>query len=356
MRLASIVALTALVAGTVAAVRAAYLAVTDAWVAPLVLSPDSRDILALRMQEAKARDDRGRMESDLASAAAEIAAIDVSLDKLVKLQGGYANAIRWSTNDRGGQLEALSEQRAMVERQRAMMAGAVARDQAAVDRAERNLGAGVIRAADLDQARAALARSQVELSEKELEYARSSAALDEATRAMTALARAATPAAGARAADHASPDVVRFDEVRINIELQVARLQADRRAAEARQRAARESLESLDKLREELESTPQYQAFDREMDLAFVPNAHLAQVHPGDGVHSCRWLLFDCREVGRVKRTFPGEVVTDDPWGSLSRGRYVELELSDPSAVIQRTLRVRERRVRGPESPAMVSR
>jgi hypothetical protein len=55
----------------------------------------------------------------------------------------------------------------------------------------------------------------------------------------------------------------------------------------------------------------------------------------------CRFLLFGCRTVGRVKRLFAGEVVTDDPWGSVARGRYAELELSDRSAASERTLRVR---------------
>ena len=77
------------------------------------------------------------------------------------------------------------------------------------------------------------------------------------------------------------------------------------------------------------------------IDLAFVPYAHLEGVRAGDTVYKCRWFLVGCRETGRIKSIFPGEVVTDDPWGSVARGQYVELEMSDRSVVTERTLRVR---------------
>ncbi len=342
-RLLALAALATLAFGVFVACRAAYLAWTDAWVAPLQLSPDSRDVLAIRMQQAKEEDDRARFESERTGAKAEIDAIDVSLEKLLALKGAYGSAIRWSTSDHDGQLAALRQQKSILEGQRAMMVDAIGRDEAALQRAERNVAAGVATDSALEQAKSTLARTRVTLSEKELDLARVSAAIDEASREATALFGAGSnvSATGPRSADHASPDVVRFDEVRINVELQIARLQAERREAEARERAAESSVETLDKLRRELESTPQFQATQREIDLAFVPYPHLKGVHPGDAVYVCNWFLFDCHEAGRIKHLYPGEVVADDPWGSAARGRYVELEMSDRYAVIQRTLRVR---------------
>jgi len=61
----------------------------------------------------------------------------------------------------------------------------------------------------------------------------------------------------------------------------------------------------------------------------------------GDTVYTCTWFLFGCREVGRIRRVFPGEVVSDDPWGSVARGHYVELDMRDRTSMGEKTLRVR---------------
>ncbi len=342
-RLLSILALAGL-GGLVTAVgQATYLAVTDAWVAPMQLSPESRDVVMVRMQTAKEEEERARLHSELTSAEAQIASIDISLQSLRTLEQNFSSAIRWSYSDRVGQRAALLQERAILEQQQAMMAESIARDLSAVERAERNVDAGVVTVLDLETTRSNLARTKVEMSEKALEHARVLTALAEASREETALARAATTpsSAGTRSAAVASPDVVRFDEVRINIELHIAQLNAEKRAAESRQLAAKASIQSMDALRGELESTPLALAAKGEIDLAFVPYAHLKGVHVGDEVYSCRWFLFGCSVAGRVKQAFPGEVTNDDPWGSAARGRYVQLEMSDRSAMGERTLRVR---------------
>jgi hypothetical protein len=342
-RLLSLVALAALAAGLLVLGRGAYFAITDAWVAPLQLSPDSREVVALRIQASKEQEERARLESDLTSAAAEAEAIDLSLARLKTLGTGYVNAIQWSTSNRSGQLAALNEQKTLLEKQQAMAVESIERDRAALERARRNVDAGAITATDLDTTQQNLARTQLTRSEKELEYIRVLAALAESSREATALAGAAArpPSAGTRGVSAASPDVVRMDEVRINIELQIARLAAEKRAVEARQRVARANIQSMDAMRAELEAAPLFLAAQREINLAFVPYAHFSGVHPGDAVYSCRWLLIGCRETGRIGRIFPGEVVMDDPWGSVARGRYAELEMSDRSVVGERTLRVR---------------
>ena len=341
-RLLSLLALAALAVGTAALGRGAYRAFTDAWIAPTELSPESREVVAVRWQVAKDKEQHVRLESELASAAAEIAATDLGLKRLRTLEDGYSKAVRWSTNDRDDQLGALLGQKMLLERQRELTLEANQRERATLERAKRNLEAGSITAAELDAAEASLASTQLARSEKEHEYLRVTAELDAATRAAAALAGAArSPSAGRRGKSHASPDVVRFDEVRINIEIQIARLEADRRAAEARERAALAGIKSMDDLSAELESTPLYLATRREIDLAFVPYAHLKKAAAGDTVYTCTWFLFGCREVGRIRRVFPGEVVSDDPWGSVARGHYVELDMLDRTSMGERTLRVR---------------
>lgn len=341
-RLLSIVALAALVGAVLGLSRVAYLAVTDAWVAPLQLSPDSREVVTLRMQAAKEEEQRVRLETEITSIAAEIAAIERSVQRLRLLEATYAEALRFSTTSRDTQRGALLREKALLDQQRAIMTGEVAHHQAALQRAARNLDAGVITATDLAQVEADVSRTQVSLSEKELEHARVNSALAAASREASALFVAAgKPALSGRAARNASPEVMRFDELRINVELQVTRLEAEKRAAEARQKSAEASIESARELHEKLQSTPLFQATHKELDLAFVPYSELESVRVGDDVVTCRWFLLACRKAGRVKRVYPGEIATEDPWGSAARGRYVELELSDRSVVGERTLRVR---------------
>ena len=344
-RLLSLLALGALAVGIVAVVRGAYFAFTDAWIAPTQLSPQSREVVAVRVQAAKDKEQHARLESELTSAAAEIAATDLGLERLRMLEGGYSKAIRWSTSDRDDQLGALEGEKMLLERQRELTVEANERERVALERAKRNLEAGSITATDLDTAQESLARTQLARSEKELEYIRVNAELEAVSRAAAAFAGAGrSPSADRRRGSHASPDVVRLDELRINLEIQIARLEADRRAAEARERAAQAGLNSMDDLDAELESTPPFLATQREIDLAFVPYAHLKKVATGDIVYTCKWFLFGCAEVGRIGRLFPGEVVNDDPWGSVARGQYVELDMVDRTSMGERTLRVR----RGP--------
>ena len=341
-RVFSLLALAGLAAGLHGFGRAGYLALTDAWIAPLQLSPNSREVVTLRMQMTKEQETRARLENELVSTDAEISAIASSIERLRRLESSYSEAMRWSSKSHDGQLGALAQEKAILERQQAMLGAETARNQEVLARAERNVDAGLITATDLEQARANLARSEVMLSEKALEHARVRSALAETSRAAVALFGAAgKPGAFGRAIGNASPEVIRFDELQINIELSVARLESERRAAQTRRAAAESGLRSADELKSELEATPPFQATQRELDLAFVPYSQLNGVHIGDRVITCRWFLVDCRDAGSVKQVYPGEVATEDPWGSPARGRYVELSLSDRSVIGQRTLRVR---------------
>jgi hypothetical protein len=346
-RLFAFVALAALTFCVLSLAHGTYLAVTDAWVAPLRLSPESREVIAVRTQAAREQEERARFQSELESATAEAQAIELGIERLRTLDANYSGLIRWSQSNRSDQVAALRRQAGLLAQQQMLMTEAIARDQAALDRGQRNLDSGMITAVDFDQIRTNLLKTQVTRSEKVLEEARVRDSLAEASREALALTAATdSPAsAGARGPSVASPDVVRFDEVRIQLELQIARLEAEKRSAESRKRAAQASIGSMDELRADLESTPVFLAAEREVDLAFVPYAHLKVVHEGDPVVRCAWFLFGCAEVGRVARIFPGEVVNDDPWGSVERGKHVQLEMSDRAAVSERTLRVRRRAV-----------
>src|SRR5262249_49169705 len=127
-RLASLFALGALALWVLVAGKAAYFAFTDAWVAPLQLSPESREVIAVRMQDAREKGERARLESEIAGARAEIVAIDVSVERLRLLGSGYANALRWSRTNRGDRLGALRHEKAILEDQRQLLTETLARE------------------------------------------------------------------------------------------------------------------------------------------------------------------------------------------------------------------------------------
>ncbi len=300
-RLLAILALAATVSATVVVARGTYNALADAWVAPMQLSPDSREVVAFKFQAAKQKEERARLEGEVTTATAEIAVIDLGLKNLRRLAEGYGQAVRQKRGSRQRHLAGRHDQGALLERQRTLAMVESGRDQVALSRARRELQAGVITTAQVQAAESALVRSELTRTEKELEYLR----------------------------------------VTTDLDVQMARLEADQRAAEGRRRAAQTGLAAMEELQRDLASTPLFLALQREVDLAFVPYSHLKKVREGDAVYHCRWLIFDCAGEGRIKRIFPGEVVMDDPWGSPARGRYVELQMSNRRAMNERTLRVR---------------
>src|SRR5262245_31777830 len=81
-RVLSLIALGALAVGLFVLARGSYFALTDSWVAPMQLSPDSREVVTLRMQAAKEKEERARFESEITSTAAEIAAIELGIARL----------------------------------------------------------------------------------------------------------------------------------------------------------------------------------------------------------------------------------------------------------------------------------
>src|SRR4051794_40756980 len=61
-RLLALAALWTLSAGVFYLVVGCYFALTDAWIAPLQLSPNSREVVMLRVQEVKERNERAQLE------------------------------------------------------------------------------------------------------------------------------------------------------------------------------------------------------------------------------------------------------------------------------------------------------
>jgi len=77
------------------------------------------------------------------------------------------------------------------------------------------------------------------------------------------------------------------------------------------------------------------------IEVAFVPYTQLDGAKEGNEVYDCVWGLFWCKPVGTMSELVPGEVILPDPWGNQARGQYAVLDLTDHSAAMSKTLRVR---------------
>jgi hypothetical protein len=182
----------------------------------------------------------------------------------------------------------------------------------------------------------------VSLRDCDLQLARARSALGQASsRGQALLSASATQRDAGWGDAPISPDVIKFYDDDVRIELEIVKLEAERRSALARQAAGREAAEDMDRLLKELQSRPLYRATQSDTDLAFAPYEHLHRIALGDDVYVCTWSVFNCRAAGTVSEIVPGEVITQDPWGELARGQYIVLSMRDRTALHQRLLRVR---------------
>ena len=317
-------------------------ALTDAWVAPLQLSPDNERVLDLRIRQTKEKADRARLIAELAGIEEELQAADLGLQRLKTLAKGYKGALAWSTQSQGRELRDLDDQVRNLESQRKLLSDLITDHERLLRRSDANRAAGFITDDQYEREAVGFHQLQVALRDCELQLSRAQAARSEATTRgqalYTALANHDDPE---RHPVAPSPDVIKFYDDEVRIELEISRLEAERRSALARKSAAQGAVQDMDQLLRELESRPLYRAMQRDTDLAFAPYDHLRHIGVGDNVFACSWSIVNCRVVGTVSEIVPGEVVTQDPWGELARGQYIVLDVRDRTALFERVLRVR---------------
>jgi hypothetical protein len=137
------------------------------------------------------------------------------------------------------------------------------------------------------------------------------------------------------------PEVTSHEEQLVRIEMEILRLEADKRTKSAQRNALADRIAKIDDLISQLKNKPFIRAAQGKVDMAFVPYSQLDGVEVGDEVYDCVWGLFMCDAAGAVTEILPGEVLLTDPWGSPARGQYVVLQLTDPDAARSKILRVR---------------
>jgi hypothetical protein len=324
--------------GLIEGARAGFLLYTDALVAPFVLSPDSEDVTASRMSLAGLLGDR-----DAISVRIEMLENSMSVDResITQLrvlrqavEGGltYSGAVvTQSESSAGSDRERISDQRAL-------LGQAVDNQRAYVRDLERQMAAGLVRRSDVAREENELRRLQLLELQNQREQLGAESRQHEIELMRQSLSTV-RPAAGALA-----PDVLRYREQLLRVELELMSLNADLRGKLAELAAAKAQAQRLDGLITQIQSRPLYRAIEEKQFLAFVPYTQLDQVEADATLYECRlWSAFDCAKVGRVLDVLPGEVVAQDPWGTPARGQYAVMELIYPRAAQAKVLRVRRK-------------
>jgi hypothetical protein len=340
-RILSLLALATIALAFGYALRLAHHAFTDAWVAPLELSPDNEKIFDLRTRLSKEKADRARLDAELAGIDEEVRASDIAIERLKHLATRHQDALTWTTRAQGTEVADLHVEIANLESQQTLLASLEADEKRFLARSSTNRDTGMITDADYEREAAGVGQLQVSLRDSDLQLARARAALALASSRGQALWSASAARHAGPSDGPVSPDVIKFYDDDVRIELEIVKLEAEKRSALARQSAGRAAADDTDRLLRELQSRPLYRATLSDTDLAFVPYEHLNRIVVGDDVFACTLSVFNCHATGTVSEVVPGEVITQDPWGELARGQYIVLSMRDRTALHERLLRVR---------------
>jgi len=350
-RAAGIAVLGTFAGAVVWAVVQAVLAWRDGWVAPLHLSPDQEQVVQLRQKLAHEEFELARVQAEVDRTTAEAEAVDAALARLGSLREAAKGVVAWQAGVQGDEARTAGLALSNLKRQREALERLRARVRTLDAQTQRDLAAGLV-------TRAAAERERRSLDEVEAALLENALLTDEAgARHHTAV----MSAAALRAADSSTglhPERAAAVERQARLELEIARLEAEKRGLAATRRAAVDGVTKARALLDELRGRPLYRALEAPTDVVFVPYTQAGAVVPGSDVIACHAGVFACRRVGTVRALVEGEVVTQDPWGDPARGRYALVDLTESEAVQEKVLRVRSpgSRASPPAPPAPPAR
>jgi hypothetical protein len=315
---------------------AAYHALTDGFVAPIILSPDSDTVIQNKLSLSRVVAERAAVQARIEESRVSIAAADSAIAVLRDLQSSSSSRLTWASEVAGGQAARSSADLAALRSEQRVLEDVLQRQEAYVGQLERGLAAGLVRRDELDRARNGLDHARVELLKNEREQHAASRELRIASLARQALRR------GDGTGGLSTPEMAALREELARTSVELLKAESERRARLAQQRADEDALARLDDLLAQMRKRPVFRAIENSQTVAFVTYEELSKVSAGARVLRCSlWGFFGCHEVGTVAEVLPGELAMQDPWGAVGRGQYAVLELSDPDAARARSLRVR---------------
>lgn len=311
--------------------HATWRAMTDSFVAPMSLSPDSAAVSENKVRLTELELERARGVAEAEAATAELSEAEAELAGLVEFKGTLTAAQPWAGELHTAEASAGEAELNNLSNRQWLLSRMIAKQREIARIGRRNLEAGVIKRSDYEQEELKL--DQLTLSALETSRARAQSEFN--TRKIRlgqkSLAGGAPP----------MPETVAREDLRVRLETQILHVEARLRARKAEESALLARVQKLDELVAQLKRRPLFQATERQLDVAFVPYTQLRGVVAGAQVIQCSRVVFGCHPVGTISEVIPGEVVQQDPWGNMERGQYAALSLTDRRAVWARTLRVR---------------
>jgi hypothetical protein len=310
-----------------------YYVLTDAWIAPLHLSPDNDSIGQLRLAHQHELDELARVDAEVTRLDGELSAIDAAVQKLGEFRATANKTIAWQAEQSRVEASGIDETVKHLRKQYDAVSALYARQQDVVAHAQADLDAGMVDRTQLDRELQTRDQLAVEMTDLDRQISEAEYKGKETLSELHALR-------GGKSVGQ-MPEIAVGDEHTARIDIEIQRLEAEARGDRALRAVAISSAASERALLHELEGRPLYRAMTAATDVAFVPYTQLDKLSKGARVVDCVWSVFACHDVGRVEDVLPGEIVTQDPWGEMARGQYAVLKLDDPDAVHERVLRVR---------------
>lgn len=333
-RLFSAVALALTASGVAWVGENGYRIATDAFVAPIALTPDSDLVIQSKLSLGQLLAERIRLQARRDQIEATVAAADQAVEELRALKRESEKALDWSKAISSRQITAGALDLQALERQQTMTGQMIAQQRVRLAQMKKDVDAGLVARADYEREEQAL--GQLEVAQLDKERARL------ATQLATTQAMLASQAMrGAGPGQMSTPEMLVQRDQLVRVQCDLLKLEAERRAALSERGHLDAELGKLDELVAQLKSRPVFRATEADTNVAFIPYTQLEGVRAGAPVMDCIWGVVACKPVGKLTDVLPGEVIVPDPWGTPTRGQYAILDLTDARSAQSRVLRVR---------------
>jgi hypothetical protein len=309
-----------------------YACARDSFAVPTILSPSSDVVAATNLKLGELHVERVRAVAEIEGIDADLAGAEQAVTRLQELKRTSSDAKHWTSRMTSSRATVGAEELHALESQKRVIVDMLAEQRDLTSRAQKDVEGGLISRGEFAKQQQALSQVQLALLDNTRAMSRGQSALAETQLAQQALAEDSAPQ---------MPELVNRQEQMIRVDLEIVRIEAERRAKTAERDALVERVAQVDEMVQQIEERPLFQALERDLELAFIPYTQLPGVAPGAEVYDCLWGLIWCEAVGTVSQMVPGEVIQADPWGSQVRGEYVVLGLTDHSAARAKTLRIR---------------
>jgi hypothetical protein len=313
--------------------RTAYLAFTDSFVAPSILSPDSDIVMTSKLRLGEILVERSRSMAELESLNSDIAESQASLARITAVQAKLRKSMRHALEENKARVSMLQSDLKLLEKQRDVLAKMKSQQEQVVAEVSKGVSSGSLsREGYLKEAQLL---HEVSVDERQNERALLQASFNK-ERALEEQRSLLL-----RGSSLPTSEMMAREEQSVRFELDAMRLTSEIRAKKVQVDTLADRIAKNDEIAAQLRNKPIFRAAERRVNVAFVPYTQLEGVERGATVYDCVLGLFWCDEVGSVDEVLPGEVVVPDPWGSLSRGQYAVLNLSVPDAAKAKVLRIR---------------